>query len=133
MNTDVVRRRRLVPWYISRHHADREHVIDTLKAAFVQGRLAKGEMDVRVGQVLASRTYADLAALTADNPTALPTAQPLRKPGRAQARPPAATAIMWVAAGLIPPASLVSGLPVLFPWKVTGLLPGSSWPWSPFT
>ena len=46
-------------------HADREQVIDMLKAAFVQGRLAKDEFDLRVGRVLASRTYADLGAVTA--------------------------------------------------------------------
>jgi hypothetical protein len=50
-------------------HADREQVIDMLKTAFVHGRLAKDELDLRVGQVLASRTYADLGALTADIPT----------------------------------------------------------------
>jgi hypothetical protein len=49
-------------------HADREQVIDVLKAAFVQGRLPKAELDLRVGQVLASLNYADLAALTADIP-----------------------------------------------------------------
>ncbi|HEY2308822.1 MAG TPA: DUF1707 domain-containing protein [Streptosporangiaceae bacterium] len=49
-------------------HADREQVIDVLKTAFVQGQLAKDELDLRVGQVLASRTYADLGALTADIP-----------------------------------------------------------------
>ena len=32
-------------------HADRDRVIDLLKAAFVQGRLAKGEFDRRVGRV----------------------------------------------------------------------------------
>ena len=53
-------------------HADRERVIAALKAAFVQGRLTKDELDVRVGQVLAARTYADLAALTADLPGGLP-------------------------------------------------------------
>jgi hypothetical protein len=31
-------------------HADREQVIGTLKAAFVQGMLAKDEFDARVGQ-----------------------------------------------------------------------------------
>jgi uncharacterized protein DUF1707 len=64
-------------------HADREQVIDVLKAAFVQRRLAKYEFDLRVGQVLASRTYADLGALTADIPTGLVRAQspdPARKP-----------------------------------------------------
>jgi len=66
-------------------HADREQVIDMLKTAFVQGRLAKAEFDLRVGQVLASRTYADLGALTADIPTGLTRAQspsPARKPAR---------------------------------------------------
>jgi hypothetical protein len=57
-------------------HADREQVIGILKAAFVQGRLAKDEFDLRVGQALASRTYADLAALTADLPPGLAAAQP---------------------------------------------------------
>ena len=46
-------------------HADREQVIEVLKAAFVQGRLAKDELDARAGQALAARTCADLAALTA--------------------------------------------------------------------
>jgi hypothetical protein len=49
-------------------HADREQVIDVLKVAFVQGRLAKDGFDQRVGQALASRTVAELAALTADVP-----------------------------------------------------------------
>jgi hypothetical protein len=57
-------------------HADRERVIGTLKAAFVQGRLTKGEFDLRVGQVLASRTYGDLAALTADIPIRLTGTRP---------------------------------------------------------
>jgi len=64
-------------------HADREQVIDMLKTAFVQGRLAKDELDLRVGQVLASRTYADLGALTADIPTGpvrAPSPNPARKP-----------------------------------------------------
>ena len=49
-------------------HTDREQVVDTLKAAFVEGRLTKDELDVRAGQAFAARTYADLAALTADIP-----------------------------------------------------------------
>jgi hypothetical protein len=67
-------------------YADREQAIDVLKAAFVQGRLAKDEFDLRVGQVFASRTYADLDALTADIPSAVTSAQPsavhAREPGR---------------------------------------------------
>jgi hypothetical protein len=61
-------------------HADREQVISVLKAAFVQGRLGKDELNERVGQALAARTYADLATLTADLPAAEPSCQPIRAP-----------------------------------------------------
>ena len=53
-----------------RSQADREQVLDTLKAAFVQGQLAKDEFDQRVGQMLAA--YAELDALTADIPAGPP-------------------------------------------------------------
>ena len=69
--------------------ADREQTIDLLKAAFVQGRLTKDEFDLRVGKVFASRTYADLDALTADIPdipdrviSAQPSAEHAHEPGR---------------------------------------------------
>jgi Domain of unknown function (DUF1707)/Domain of unknown function (DUF4190) len=48
--------------------ADRERAIDVLKAAFAEGRLDRDEFDDRIGQVHQSRTYAELAALTADLP-----------------------------------------------------------------
>ena len=66
-------------------HADREQVIGTLKAAFVQGRLTKDELDLRVGRALAPRTYAELAALTADLPAELVAAGPSYRPARARA------------------------------------------------
>src|SRR6516165_1641097 len=66
-------------------HADREQVIGTLKAAFVQGRLGKAELNARVGQALAARTYADLATLTADLPAGLAAAEPRTSPARTRA------------------------------------------------
>lgn len=57
-------------------HGDREQVIEVLKDAFVHGRLDREEFDMRVGQALASRIYADLAALTADIPAQLTRARP---------------------------------------------------------
>ena len=63
--------------------ADREQVVGTLKAAFVQGRLTEDELDARVGQVYASRTYAELAAVTADIPAELTAARSPRDPWRA--------------------------------------------------
>ena len=61
-------------------HADREQVIGVLQAAFVQGMLAKDEFDLRVGQAFASRTYAELAVLTADIPAGLAPAPPPQPP-----------------------------------------------------
>ena len=72
-------------------HADRERVIGTLKAAFVQGRLAKDEFDLRAGQAFAARTYAELAAAIADIPTGLTTPKP-PAPARAQGRQAASSA-----------------------------------------
>ena len=51
-------------------HADREQAITVLKAAYAQGRLSKDELEARAGYAFASRTYAELAALTADLPAA---------------------------------------------------------------
>jgi hypothetical protein len=63
-------------------HADRDRVIDVLKAAFIQGMLDKDEFDLRVAQTLTSRTYADLAALTADIPATVAAFQPPPRPAR---------------------------------------------------
>jgi hypothetical protein len=64
------------PGHLLASHADREQVIDSLKVAFVQGRLTKGELDVGVGQTLAARTYAELAAVIAGIPVGSNLAQP---------------------------------------------------------
>jgi Domain of unknown function (DUF1707) len=83
-------------------HADREHVVDALKAAFVQGRLTQDELDARLGQALTARTYTDLAALTADLP-AEPGRSPAPTPARtsAPARNRAASRAVKVGAGAI--------------------------------
>lgn len=92
--------------------ADRERAIDVLKAAFAEGRLDQDEYAERVGRVYASRTYAELAVLTADlpagplgtlpqQPMALP--QPIPAPGMpvpAPARKGPSPAIVLVVAVL---------------------------------
>jgi hypothetical protein len=94
-------------------YADREQVIETLKDAFVHGRLTKDELDLRVSQALASRTYAELAALTTDIPTGLSTAkpptparaqdgQPVLRPGPVIKAATAAYAGVWVYAVFFP-------------------------------
>jgi Domain of unknown function (DUF1707) len=124
-------------------HADREQVIGTLKAAFVQGRLAKDELDARVGQTLASRTYADLAAVTADLPAGLARTQPVRQPARAKGRPTAGVAVILCPAGIFAQAGLVHAfftgnerlvmafiMPALISlaaWLVAGVMMVDSW------
>jgi len=66
--------------------ADREQVIDALKVAFVQGRLSKDELEVRAGLALASRTWAELTAITAGIPAVPVEAQLPSKPARADTR-----------------------------------------------
>jgi len=44
-------------------------VLEFLKIAFVQGRLTIDELDTRAGEALVSRTYGELAAITADIPS----------------------------------------------------------------
>jgi hypothetical protein len=67
-------------------------VIDVLKAAFVEDRLTRDEFDERVGQVLASRTYRQLAAVTADLPEPV-AASPSRPSAQVRSRIEMSTAI----------------------------------------
>jgi hypothetical protein len=105
-------------------YTDREHVISTLKAAFVQGRLTMEELDERVGRALVSRTYRDLAALTADIPAGLAPA-PSRRAGspdrRASRR--VARAAAFVAIG---PAVLVAAFDTsneaVFKWLIAMMI-----------
>jgi hypothetical protein len=79
-------------------HADRDQVIGTLKTAFVQGMLDQGEFGLRVGQALAGRTYADLAALTADLPAGLRAAPPPWPwPTRTRLQPSGLRPRRWIA------------------------------------
>ena len=67
--------------------ADRERAVEALTAAFTRGRLTRDELDRRAGQALLARTYAELAAATANMP-----ARPAPVRPRADWPPPALTA-----------------------------------------
>jgi hypothetical protein len=74
--------------------------MDALKSAFVYGLLDKDDLSARAGQVLASRTYAELNALTAGIPVALIAARPTAMPGRS--RPVVSKKVLaWAACLLI--------------------------------
>jgi hypothetical protein len=112
-------------------HADRERVIETLKAAYAYGLVTKDEFDARVSQTFAARTYAELAVVTADIPAGLaPAPAPLR-PAPARASAPVAAnvtagdrAIMATAivAGLAFVASVFAGPGAVAGLPLAGLL-----------
>lgn len=58
-------------------HEDRDRVIEILRVAAGDGRLTVEELDERVEVAFSARTYGELAALTADLPTASPAVTPL--------------------------------------------------------
>jgi hypothetical protein len=116
--------------------ADREQVAEVLKTAFVQGRLTMDEFALRVARAHASRTYADLDALTAGIPARLTRAQPPKpapKPDRKKLIH-RGTAV-GAAAGMVIPAvaiTVAGGTPVfalvfgvLLSTVLAVLLPGS--------
>ena len=104
-------------------HADREQVIETLKTAFVDGRLTRDELDARAGRALAARTRADLAALTADIPAQPAAAGSACPPARVRRRP-----LVRAAAGsggcLVIGAAALVGAGILDPGNVPGPPPG---------
>ena len=90
-------------------HPGREHreqAIRTLKAALVQGRLTEDEYDSRAARASASRSHAELAALTADLPV-----------GRmdAPARPPTAIDVRVGVGAIIAAACVVTAILLLQP------------------
>jgi hypothetical protein len=52
--------------------ADRDRAIKLLQESFIEGRLARDELEQRVGQALVSRDFRELLTLTADLPVRSP-------------------------------------------------------------
>ena len=69
-------------------HADREHVIHTLKVAYVYGLVTKDEFDARVSRTFAARTHAELALVTADIPAGMAAASSPPVPAPASGNAP---------------------------------------------
>ncbi len=89
-------------------------MIDALKAAYVAGRLAEDEFEARVGQALAARTHANLAAITVDTPAGPVAARSARMPDRVVAGGTAAI----IAAAALGGALLVGGSALIL-WAIT--------------
>jgi hypothetical protein len=95
-------------------HDDREQVIGELKAAFVQGRLDKDELEERAGRAVTSRTFGELAALTADIPDPAPFSSPAAPavastPGRTLARGAKRAGICLLAAAALMEGAFLTG------------------------
>jgi len=78
--------------------ADREQVVELLKVAFVDDRLTRDDLDVRVGQALGARTYAELAVVTASIPAEPPAdREPAPTPAQVKGEPVRPGAVALVA------------------------------------
>ncbi len=95
--------------------ADTDRTVAVLKTSFVEGRLTRDELDLRLGQALVSRFFGELMEVTADLPVgtfgrlpAHPASPPFRRPVR------------WrLVAGR---AALVLGLVLILAAAVTNLI-----------
>ena len=98
-------------------HADREQVVETLKVAFVQGRLTTDELDARAGQAFASRAYAELAALTADLPVGPTRARP-QKPARQTVHKKAVATLIGASPAMVGMMTVARAMPDATPWPL---------------
>jgi hypothetical protein len=98
--------------------ADRDRVVDVLKAGFAEGRLTKGEYNDRTARVYAARTYGELGSLIADLPAG-PLDGPVRYPvvlhPQPRVRPPLnSTAVSSLVCGICVFLTMgLSGIPAL--------------------
>jgi hypothetical protein len=90
--------------------ADREQAIDTLKAAYVQGRLTKDELDERLARALVPQSHAELTALTEDLPDGLAAAgrQGMARPRESNAAQ--AGVFVTLVAGMIMVSAVGNGI-----------------------
>ena len=100
--------------------ADRERAVGVLRAGFTEGRLTQEELDERVAQAYAARTYGQLWALTADLPAgALPYPQFPHGPGALVLQEPAPPSHWKPAAALIITALVIFTLAALITAVIT--------------
>ncbi|MEV7624241.1 DUF1707 domain-containing protein [Actinoplanes sp. NPDC089786] len=116
--------------------ADRQVVVERLKAALDEGRLSLHEYDDRVKQTYVAATYADLQPLVSDLPAPGLSAADVEGRRRADLRRqarrlPTALSVLWIIWGSLMAVNLVAWVLVaagadedVYPWPVWLLLPG---------
>ena len=99
----------MAPGQLRASDADRERIVDELKTAFAQRRLTRDEFDLRLGQALTSRTYADLITVIVAIRSAPPAPRqrptlpklPPRKPVKVRHRRPVSRRVVATSAAVI--------------------------------
>jgi hypothetical protein len=118
--------------------ADRQKIVDQLKAALDEGRLSLHEYDDRVRVAYAAKTYKDLLLLVADLPR--PGLSAAEVHARQQAverrearRLPTAMLVLWTIWGAVAAVNVVIFALVaasvdgtVYPWPVWLLVPGAA-------
>jgi hypothetical protein len=101
-------------------HADRERVVERLRAALDEGRLDLGEYDERLQQAYAARTYGDLDGLLTDLPVGqLPVLS--EAPVEPRRKSPTAEWILHQWQSWVPAAVALTAI-----WAISGF--GDYWP-----
>ena len=126
------------PVHMRAADADRQKVVDRLKAALDEGRLSLHEYDDRVGQAYAARTYADLLGLVTDLPAPGLSAEEVAAGRRAEVRRaarrmPTALMVLWTIWAALAAVNMVVYVLVdltvdqdIYLWPVWLLVPGAA-------
>ena len=104
---------------------DRDATAATLREAFAEGRITQSELEDRLDQVHAARTYGELAPITADLPASAPALPPSQAPDTKAAKRRRDLRAGWVSwLGV----SVIVNVVWLASWVAGGDSPGYYWP-----
>lgn len=104
---------------------DRDATTATLKEAFAEGRITQTELEQRLDQVHAARTYGELAPITADLPEVVSAAQLKRQQAEKAAKRRRDLRAGWASwLGV----SVIVNIVWVASWLAGGESPGYYWP-----
>lgn len=104
---------------------DRDAAAETLREAFAEGRITQAELEQRLDQVHAARTYGELAPITADLPVVVPAPPQRQDQGLKAAKRRRDLRAGWASwLGV----SVIVNVVWLASWVAGGNSPGYYWP-----
>ncbi len=104
---------------------DRDAAAETLREAFAEGRITQAELEQRLDQVHAARTYGELAPITADLPVVVPAPPQHQDQGLKAAKRRRDLRAGWASwLGV----SVIVNVVWLASWVAGGNSPGYYWP-----